>query len=44
MGQCPSAIPRWRDSGRWEKLLEILADSPDFEWLMIIVAVCLKIV
>ena len=26
---------RWRDAGRWEKLLEVLIDSPDFEWLMI---------
>lgn len=26
---------RWRDKGIWEKLLEKLVDSPDFEWLMI---------
>ena len=26
---------RWRDKGVWEKLLEILIDEPDFEWLMI---------
>lgn len=26
---------RWRDKGIWEKLLEILADDPDYEWLMI---------
>ena len=26
---------RWRDKGRWEKLLEQLIDEPDFEWLMI---------
>ena len=26
---------RWRDAGVWEKLLEQLIDSPDFEWLMI---------
>ena len=26
---------RWRDKGTWEKLLEILVDEPDFEWLMI---------
>ena len=26
---------RWRDNGVWEKLLEILIDEPDFEWLMI---------
>ena len=26
---------RWRDAGIWEKLLEQLVVSPDFEWLMI---------
>jgi transposase len=26
---------RWRDSGRWEKILETLAQNPDYEWLMI---------
>jgi len=26
---------RWRDKGIWEKLLEILVNEPDFEWLMI---------
>lgn len=26
---------RWRDSGVWEKLLNILITNPDFEWLMI---------
>jgi transposase len=26
---------RWRDSGVWEKLLAVLIDDPDFEWLMI---------
>ena len=26
---------RWRDNGVWERLLEILIDEPDFEWLMI---------
>ncbi len=26
---------RWRDKGIWEKLLEKLVDSTDFEWLMI---------
>lgn len=26
---------RWRDNGIWGKLLEILVDEPDFEWLMI---------
>ena len=25
----------WRDNGVWEKLLEILIDKPDDEWLMI---------
>lgn len=26
---------RWRDNGIWEKILEVLIDEPDFEWLMI---------
>lgn len=26
---------RWRDKGIWEKLLDILIDDPDYEWLMI---------
>ena len=26
---------RWRGKGVWEKLLEILIDEPDYEWLMI---------
>ena len=26
---------RWRDRGVWEKVLEALIDSPDYEWLMI---------
>lgn len=26
---------RWRDSGVWEQLLEILISEPDFEWLMV---------
>ena len=26
---------RWRDQGIWEKLLEQLMETPDFEWLMI---------
>lgn len=26
---------RWRRKGVWEKLLEILVDEPDYEWLMI---------
>ena len=31
---------RWRDAGVWEKLLEILIDEPDFEWLMIDASPC----
>ena len=31
---------RWRDSGVWEQLLEILIDEPDYEWLMIDVSHC----
>ncbi len=26
---------RWRDNGSWARLLEIIIDEPDFEWLMI---------
>ena len=26
---------RWRDRGEWERLLTILINEPDFEWLMI---------
>jgi transposase len=26
---------RWRDNGIWEKLLELLTDDVDYEWLMI---------
>jgi transposase len=26
---------RWRDAGVWDRLLEVLIDKPDFEWLMI---------
>ena len=26
---------RWRDKGVWARLLELLIDEPDFEWLMI---------
>ena len=31
---------RWRDKGVWKKLLEILVDEPDFEWLMIDASHC----
>jgi transposase len=26
---------RWRDTGEWERLLEMLVREPDYEWLMI---------
>ena len=26
---------RWRDRGVWERLLDVLIDNPDYEWLMI---------
>jgi transposase len=26
---------RWRDAGEWERLLEMLARDPDYEWPMI---------
>ena len=31
---------RWCVKGIWEKLLEILIDEPDFEWLMIDASHC----
>ena len=31
---------RWRDKGIWEKLLEILIEDPDDEWLMIDASHC----
>ena len=31
---------RWRDKGIWEKLLEILVEEPDFEWLIIDASHC----
>ena len=31
---------RWRDKGIWEKLLEVLIDDPDYEWLMIDASHC----
>lgn len=31
---------RWRDKGVWEKLLDILIDEPDYEWLMIDASHC----
>ena len=31
---------RWRDKGRWESILEALAQSPDYEWLMIDASHC----
>ena len=31
---------RWRDIGVWERLLENLIDTPDYEWLMIDASHC----
>ena len=31
---------RWRVKGIWEKLMEILIDEPDYEWLMIDASHC----
>lgn len=31
---------RWRDRGIWEKLLDLLIDKPDYEWLMIDASHC----
>jgi transposase len=37
---CTAVLCRWRDKGMWEKLLEILIDEPDYEWLMIDASHC----
>ena len=34
-GSVHQRFRRWRDAGRWEKLLELLIEDPDYEWLMI---------
>ncbi len=31
---------RWRDKGVWERILEVLIDDPDYEWLMIDASHC----
>ncbi|MFV0508163.1 MAG: IS5 family transposase [Shewanella algae] len=31
---------RWRDKGMWERLLEIMIQDPDYEWLMIDASHC----
>ena len=31
---------RWRDKGVWERLLDLLIDEPDYEWLMIDASHC----
>jgi len=31
---------RWRDKGIWDKLLEVVIDDPDLEWLMIDASHC----
>lgn len=31
---------RWRDKGLWEKLLDVLIEDPDYEWLMIDASHC----
>ena len=31
---------RWRDKGVWEKLLDLVIDDPDYEWLMIDASHC----
>ena len=31
---------RWRDKGMWEKLLDVVIDEPDYEWLMIDASHC----
>ena len=31
---------RWQDAGVWERILSVLAEHPDFEWLMIEASHC----
>ena len=31
---------RWRNAGVWEKLLDVLIEDPDYEWLMIDASHC----
>jgi transposase len=31
---------RWRDKGVWERLLEVLIENPNYEWLMIDASYC----
>ena len=31
---------RWRNAGIWEKILEVLINEPDYEWLMIDASHC----
>ena len=31
---------RWRNKGVWEKLLEVIIDEPDYEWLIIDASHC----
>ena len=31
---------RWRNAGIWEKILEVLINEPDYEWLMIDASLC----
>ena len=33
-------VNRWRDYGIWGKVLEILMDDPDYEWLMMEISDC----
>jgi len=34
-GSVHQRFRRWRDAGKWERILENLIQNPDFEWLMI---------
>ena len=34
MEQHAQGFIRWRNNGAWEKLLAIMIDEPDMEWLM----------
>ena len=39
-GSVHQRFRRWRDAGVWERILNVLAKRPDFEWLMIDASHC----
>ena len=39
-GSVHKRFKRWCDKGIWEKILEVIIDDPDFEWLIIDATFC----